>query len=108
MKQPSFIDAIEAQREYIKAVQAGYGFTRHGNKAHYLFRADQLEPTVLDCMPPMPADSRRPYAARDDGKAPFYIWTFIGCTMASHDAGKMPAVITPIDDASEWTRRAPV
>lgn len=86
MKQTSFIDPRESQSEYMKAIQHGYGFTRHGNCAHYLFSAEQVEPSIREKLPP----------------AKFYIWSFVGCTMAS--AGKRAPVITPTDDAVNWTR----
>lgn len=34
VKQVSLIDTLEAQQEYVKAVQRGYGFTRQGNRTH--------------------------------------------------------------------------
>lgn len=88
------VSTYEAQAEYVKAVQNGYGFARHGDVAHYLFRADQLEPSVLADMP---------------RKAPFYIWSFKGCTLASYGDSPWHAavVFTPIDDASEWTKLCP-
>ena len=91
-KQPSFIDNIESQREYVAAVQNGYGYTRHGNMAHYFFAKDQVEPSVREELP----------------SAPFYVFSFTGCTMASYDAKRHAApIITPMAVASDWVSRVP-
>lgn len=98
MKQPSFIDPIEVQREYVQAVERGYGFARQGNWANYLFKLDQIEPSVLKSMPE--ASFHQPVVA--------YIWSFKGCTMASVTEHN-ERLITPLHAAqlTDWTRRTP-
>jgi hypothetical protein len=85
VKQACFIDWIESQSEYVKACQLGYGYTRQGNYAHYLFLANQTEPSVL-------AEFRAKYGIR----AIAYIWTFKGRTMASKDGYGEGPYITPL------------
>lgn len=91
MKSVCFISNKEAQTEYCKAVAAGYGFTRQGNWSHYLFARNQIEPSVLsEC------DSKCAATPR------FYIWSFEGCTMASH-TNTDRAIMTPTNDPLNWT-----
>lgn len=98
MKQPSFIDSLESQREYVKACQRGYGYTRHGNRAHYLFTREQVEPSILRTL---------------DKDASHFIFTFVGCTMESATECKVPPIVTPIGGlpwghkAHEWTMHCP-
>ena len=79
-----YINPIESQTEYVLAMQRGYQFARHGNIAHYLFPRDLVEPSVLAKLPP----------------ASHYVFTFIGCTLASCDGHR--CAITPTNDALNW------
>lgn len=98
MSQPSFISPSEAQAEYVKAVQSGHQFTRHGNIAHYLFRRDQLEPGV------------RAEMEQEHGEFLAVIWSFKGCTMVSCE-GHHETRVTPLRSGlqiSDWTYLCPV
>lgn len=76
---------IESQTEYVKAMERGYDFTQHGTVAHYLFRDDQIEPSILATLP----------------KSRFYIWSIRNGWLSTPGA---KAVITPIDNPLDWTK----
>jgi hypothetical protein len=79
------IDPIESQQEYVKAVEHGYQYARHGAVSMYLFRADQMEPTIMEKMT----------------AAPFYVWVFRNCTLASCRAPS-DFVIEPCTTPIAW------
>ena len=88
MKTSDYIlNQLEVQKEYVLAVERGYGFTHHGNVCHYLFRRDQVFPELRETLPP----------------GEFFIWSIKGGSLSTNL--NAPAKITACPSAINWTNQ---
>jgi hypothetical protein len=82
----------EVQAEYVRCMQRGVGFTRHGLVSNYFFGGGQLSPEMLD------------HCVKVAGPAASYILSYRNRIMSDHADRPDRATAVPAERSFDWTR----